>query len=350
MQPDLLPSPSRMYEAVTKRDRSFEGIFVVGVTTTGIFCRPGCPARTPLRKNLEFFPTPRAALGAGYRPCKRCRPMEPAGTTPEWIEGLLREVDRDPLQRWSEQDLRDRGIDPNRVRRWFKECHGMTFLAYLRARRLGHAFGALGSGGALARTALDSGYESLSGFCEAVRRITGEPPRRSAQRARLLIDRIPTPLGPMLAAASDEALYLLEFHDRRMLETQFKILTRRIGATFFPGSNAVLKAAHQGIAHYFGEGAGSVPDLPWQAPGSDFQTKVWNALAGIPRGQTRTYAEIAQQVGSAPRAVGRAVGENRLAILVPCHRVVGADGMLTGYGGGLWRKRKLLALENRARG
>src|SRR5690606_32095920 len=115
-------------------DASFEGLFVMGVRTTGIFCRPSCPARKPLRQNVEFFPRAGDALAAGYRPCHRCRPLDAKGATPEWLLPLVEAVDADPARRWTASDIKEFGIDPARVRRWFQAQHGMTFLAYLRAR------------------------------------------------------------------------------------------------------------------------------------------------------------------------------------------------------------------------
>src|SRR5688572_4774037 len=138
--------PAICYEALKSRDRRFEGRFVVAVRTTGIFCRPGCPARTPRRDHVRFFATAREALFSGLRPCKRCRPLEAARAAPAWAGSLVRAVDREPARRWRDRDLRALGLDPVRVRRWFTKEHGMTFQAYARARRLGTAFRALKGG------------------------------------------------------------------------------------------------------------------------------------------------------------------------------------------------------------
>src|SRR5262245_17311969 len=135
MNRTTLPTADAMYDAVLHRDASFDGIFFTAVRTTGIFCRPTCPARKPARQNVEFFASTREALFAGYRPCKRCRPMESAGSTPDWLRPLLSELDVRNGKRWTDQDLRDLGMDPARVRRWFKQHHAMTFHAYHRAQR-----------------------------------------------------------------------------------------------------------------------------------------------------------------------------------------------------------------------
>jgi AraC family transcriptional regulator of adaptative response/methylated-DNA-[protein]-cysteine methyltransferase len=335
-----------MHAALRGRDASYDGVFFTAVKTTGIFCRPGCPARMPLPENVEFFPTAHDALLAGFRPCLRCRPMEPRGERPEWLAPLLEEVEKDPSRRWRDRDLRARGLEPGRVRRWFASHHGFTFQAYSRARRLATALGRIRDGEDVTGAAFASGYESLSGFHEAFRNVLGKNPTAAKGAPLLTIARIPTPLGPMVAAADERALLLLEFADRRMLETQLKTLRRRLGCAFAPGTNPILRQATNELAEYFA-GRRRRFDVPIDTPGTPFQQAVWQALARIPCGETVSYSAVAKGLGKAAavRAVARAVGDNRIAIAVPCHRVVGADGNLTGYGGGLWRKRRLLDLE-----
>ncbi len=341
-----MPPEAAMLEAFFNRDAAFDGIFVTGVHTTGIFCRPTCSARKPKPENISFFSTPHDAVLAGYRPCRRCRPLEPEGTPPAWLRPLLEDLEADPARRWSDQDVRRRGLSPERVRRWFKKHHGMTFQAYSRARRLGAALGRVKEGEAVARSAFEVGYDSLSGFQEAFRRYFGEPPTSLEGVTVAVVDRITTPLGPMLAAATDEGLCLLEFVDRRMLPRQVERIRRRLGVVFAPGRNAILERTADELDAYFDGDldAFSVPVLPC---GTEFQREVWDRLLEIPAGQTRSYADIARAVGrpNAVRAVGTANGANALAIVIPCHRVVGADGRLAGYGGGLWRKKRLLEIE-----
>jgi AraC family transcriptional regulator of adaptative response/methylated-DNA-[protein]-cysteine methyltransferase len=341
-----LPSPAEMHAALRDRDASYDGVFVAGVKTTGIFCRPTCPARKPLPENVDFFPTAHDALLAGFRPCRRCRPMEHVGERPGWLAPLLAEVERDPSRRWRDRDLRTRGLAPGRVRRWFATHHGLTFQAYSRARRLSQALGRIRDGEDVTGAAFASGYESLSGFHEAFRNVLGRNPTAAKGAPLLLVARLPTPLGPMVAAADERALLLLEFADRRMLETQLKTLRRRLKCAFAPGTNAILERTSKELAEYFA-GKRRRFDVPFETPGTEFQREVWEALGRIPCGETVSYSAVAKALGrpAAVRAVARANGENRIAILVPCHRVVGADGNLTGYGGGLWRKRRLLELE-----
>lgn len=339
----LLPDAETLYTALLSKDTSFEGIFVVGVKTTGVFCRPSCKARKPKRENVEFFASPREALVNGYRPCKLCKPLGQRGEMPDWLKPLMDEVDSNRNIRLKDRDLKQRGIDPNRVRRWFKQNHGMTFQAYLRTLRIGEAFGRIQYGDKVIEAAFDSGYESLSGFTESFKKATGFSPTKSRDRTLIAVTRILTPLGPMLAGATARGVCLLEFIDRRMLETQVKTLRRRLKAELVPGTNEHFEALNLQIAEYFA-GTRTEFDLPLILTGTPFQQEVWQGLREIPYGETRSYGEQAANLGRphAVRAVARANGENRIAIIIPCHRVVGKDGRLTGYGGGLWRKRYLL--------
>jgi AraC family transcriptional regulator of adaptative response/methylated-DNA-[protein]-cysteine methyltransferase len=343
-----LPSEREMYDALVRRDSQYEGVFVVGVRTTGIACRPTCPARKPLATNVEYFAGVREALLAGYRPCLRCRPLEPAGAAPEWLRELLAEVERDPARRWRDADLRALGLEPARVRRWFQREHGMTFHAYHRSQRLGVALGRIHQGADVTDTALAAGYESDSGFREAFGKLFGAAPGAARGSTRVLVNRVLTPLGAMLAAATDDALCLLEFTDRRMLATQVQRLRRHLDAHFVAGENQWIAQIQRELAEYF-DGARRDFDVPHVTPGTPFQQAVWAELRTIPYGATRSYAEQARAIGrpGAVRAVGTANGDNRIAIVVPCHRVVGADGKLCGYGGQLWRKQALLDLERR---
>ena len=341
-----LPDEKTMYRAFVERDKSYEGIFCMGVRTTGIFCRPGCPARAPKRENVEFFPRAGDALAAGFRPCKRCTPMQPSGKFPDWLAPLMSAVDSDPLRRWTGQDLREAGIDPARARRWFQRNHGMTFMAYLRSRRLGQAFSRIQEGSDVMDAARAADFDSVSGFCEAIRKKTGASPTRGGTRKVLHVAQVASPLGPIMVAGDDDSVWLVEFWDRRMLETQFEGLEKRVGAVFFPGETKATRAMAEELESYFAGGLQKF-ETPIRFPGSEHQMAVWRALMEVPIGETWTYGELAAKVGKAKavRSVARAVGENRFAIVIPCHRIVGADGKLTGYGGGIWRKRCLLRHE-----
>lgn len=347
MKSTKLPHKKTMHQALVNKDTSFEGIFIVGVITTGIFCRPGCTARAPKIENTEFFSTAKEALQFGYRPCKICRPLEQAGEPPSWMHGILAEINNNPSLRLKDYEIRQRGIDPARIRRWFKKNHNMTFQAYLRSRRLNEAFGRIRHTSKVTESAFGSGYDSLSGFNDAFKKATGFVPSQSGQRNVITITRILSPLGPLFAGTTSDGICLLEFTDRRMLETQITILRKRLNAEFIPGHNKHFDALDQQLGEYF-QGQRREFELPLVVPGTEFQQQAWRALLKIPYGETRSYGEQAQVMGNpkAVRAVGKANGDNRIGIIIPCHRVVAADGSLTGYGGGLWRKKYLLDLEN----
>ncbi len=341
-----LPHQSIMYEALVNKDSSFEGIFIVGVRTTGIFCRPTCTARKPKRENVEFFRTAREALLNGYRPCKLCHPLEKAGETPDWLRPLLEEITRNPELRITDSELRNRGYEPQKVRRWFKKNHGLTFQGYLRALRINKAFGELRNGAKVIDAAFGAGYDSLSGFTDYFKKTTGVSPDQSRGKNMVTITRLTTPLGPMLAGAVDDGICLLEFVDRRMIETQLDRIRKYFKSDLIPGTHPLLNQLETELTAYFA-GDRQTFDLPLSTPGTPFQQRVWEELLTIPYGTTRSYQEQAQGIGNpkAVRAVARANGDNRVAIIIPCHRVIGKDGNLTGYGGGLWRKKFLLELE-----
>ena len=341
-----LPPRTEMLSAFESRDPSYEGVFVTGVRTTGIFCRPSCTAKKPRRENVEFFPSCREALFAGYRPCKRCRPMEPAGSPPGWLRELLAAVEDEPARRWKDEDLRALDLEPDRVRRWFKATHGMTFHAYTRSRRLGLALTRIQDGDKVSDAAFDHGFDSLSGFNEAFRKLAGVAPTGAAAAPRIVLRRFSTPLGSMVAAATDQALALLEFADRRMLPLQLRRMKERLAGTVVPGENDLLVRVEAEVGEYFA-GTRQEFSIPIEAPGTPWQEAVWERLLAIPCGETVTYGDLAAEMGrpTASRAVARAVGDNRIAILVPCHRVIGSGGALTGYGGGVWRKRRMLEIE-----
>lgn len=341
-----LPPVAEMERASLARDVSYDGVFYVAVRSTGIFCRPSCPARKPLPENTEYHASVREALFAGFRPCKRCRPLEADGRLPEWMDALLAEIDADPTGRVRDADLRRRGLDPATVRRHFQSRFGMTFHAYCRSRRLGGALSRIREGAALDDVSFSSGYESASGFREAFAKLFGEAPGRSRSADCVRLAWLSSPLGPLVAGATDAGVCLLEFTDRRMLEAQFVTLRRRLGNGIVPGDSEHLDLLEEQLQEYFA-GKRRRFELPLVLPGSGFQQRVWAELQRIPYGETRSYGELAVTLGSpgASRAVGRANGLNRVAIVVPCHRVVTSDGTLGGYGGGVWRKRWLLDLE-----
>lgn len=341
-----LPSTAKMYTALSERDTTFDGVFFAAIRTTGIFCRPGCSARKPRPENVEFYPSAREALVAGYRPCLRCHPLEPKGAAPLWIEKLLQKVEQDPTRRWKDSDLREAQFDPARVRRWFLRNHGLTFQAYQRARRLGLAFGQIRQGEKWEGAGYMNGFESSSGFHDAFSRTFEIPPNKAQTAMPVVVTRILTPLGPMIAGATDAGICLLEFADRRMLETQLERIRKWFKSPTVPGTNRHIEQLMLELDKYF---TGQLHDfaVPLSLRGTEFQVTAWNHLLKIPYGSTISYDAQARAMGrpGAQRAVGKANGDNRIAIVIPCHRVVKQNGDLCGYGGGLWRKKFLLDLE-----
>lgn len=335
-----------MYEASLKKNVDFEGVFWMGVKTTGIFCRPTCTARKPKPENVEFFQNTKAAILKGYRPCKVCRPLENINGTPEYIQRILKELREDPSLKFKDFDLVQREIEPATIRRWFQKNHGMTFHAFQRMFRLNTAFKKIQQGENIMETAYDSGFESLSGFNESFKTIFGVSPKNSKSHKIIDLKRIETPVGTMYAAALEEGICMLEFTDRKMLETEFKDLAQSLNATIILGENPHFETLEKELSEYF-TGERTRFSVPLSPVGTAFQKSVWKALMEIPYGETWTYRKQSEFLGDAKkvRAVANANGMNKISIIIPCHRVIGSNGTLTGYGGGIWRKQKLLELE-----
>jgi AraC family transcriptional regulator of adaptative response/methylated-DNA-[protein]-cysteine methyltransferase len=255
-------------------------------------------------------------------------------------------VAADPERRFSDAELRKAGLEPVTVRRYFLKRYAMTFHAYVRGRRLSGAFQQLRQGAQLDEVAMGTGFESHSGFRDAFARTFGQAPGRSRSGDCVVCAWIESPLGPLIAGATAEGVCLLEFTDRRMLPTQIETVRRRFGCAVVPGDSPYFEQLRNELNAYF---SGSLRQftLPLVAPGTAFQERVWAELLRIPFGETRSYEDLARLVGApaAQRAVGHANGLNRIAILIPCHRVINKDGRLGGYGGLLWRKEALLHLE-----
>ncbi len=337
-----------MFKALVDRDKSFEGLFWVGVKTTGIFCRPTCRARKPKKQNVEYFKTPKEALFCGYRPCKICSPMSLSGEPPHWVKTILDEVQKKSKLRFKDFEIKKLDIDPNRLRRWFKKHHNMTFQSYLRSLKLSQSIGMISYGQKVIDTAYSNGYDSLSGFTNAFKKSLGSSPKNFQSDDMTYITRILTPLGPMIACSVNEGICLLEFADRRMLETQLSRIQKKLKTPFSAENGPHFERLNKELKAYF-DGSLKLFSVPLAIPGTPFQVKVWEVLKSIPYGETRSYKEQAIAIDNpkAVRAVARANGDNRIAIIIPCHRVIGSDGKLVGYGGELWRKEYLLELERK---
>ncbi len=337
------------YQALLAKDSQYEGVFYVGVKTTGVFCRPTCPARKPKFDNCEFFSNAQEALLASFRPCKRCQPLSHPNQVSDLVQALVGAVEENPEKRWKDRDFEELSVNSSIARRQFQKRFGMTFVEYARARRMGIAMKQIRSGKRVIDAQVASGYESGSGFRDAFSKIMGTPPSAKGTHKILKAAWIDTRLGPMIAVADDDHLYLLEFVDRRGLEREVERLRKRTKSKIIPGDAKPIDLIRVELELYF---SGKLKQFttPICLLGSDFQKSVWCALLQIPYGQTCSYADLAKSIGnkSAYRAVANANGCNQLAIIVPCHRVINSNGELGGYGGGIKRKEWLIHLEKEA--
>lgn len=331
------------YQALIAKNTEYDGVFFVGVKTTGVFCRPTCPAKKPKIENCEFFKTAQEALLASFRPCKRCRPLSHPNHVSKLVQILVDAVEENPEKRWKDRDFEKLCIDASTARRQFKKRFDMTFVEYARARRMGIAMKQIRSRDSVINAQLSTGYESGSGFRDAFSRIMGAAPSKMDHDHILKASWLDTQLGPMLAIANEEALYLLEFVDRRGLEREIERLRKRTKSAIIPGRTKPIDQIERELKLYFEKGKWDFK-TPLYYLGSPFQKHVWEELLKIPSGETRSYSDLAHAIKrpTAFRAVAQANGANQLAIIIPCHRVINANGDLGGYGGGLSRKQWLI--------
>jgi AraC family transcriptional regulator of adaptative response/methylated-DNA-[protein]-cysteine methyltransferase len=347
-----LPASSRdedRWEAVVARDASFEGQFYIAVKTTGIYCRPGCPARLPKRANVRFFDTRDEAERAGFRPCKRCKPDRQslgelhAGKIAQACR-LIETADEAPKL----DDLAEAvGLSPYHFHRIFKQALGVTPKAYATAHRAKRVREGLGRSGTVTEAIYDAGFNSNGGFYATSSDMLGMTPSdfRAGGEGQAIRHAIGTcSLGPVLVAASEKGVCAILFGDEpENLQKELQIMFPR--ARLVGGDKAFEKLTAKVLA--FVEDPAKGLDLPLDVRGTAFQHRVWEALRRIPVGSTASYAEIAERIGApkAVRAVARACATNRIAVAIPCHRVVRSDGGLSGYRGGVERKRALLDKE-----
>ena len=344
---DLLTPPApksdeQRFRIFADKDLRYDGYLFLGVRSTGIFCRPGCPARLPKFENSSFHNSAAEALKAGFRACKRCHPV---GGESALIKTLIALVESSPDTKITNAVLSAHGIDPSTARRHFLARFGMSFTDYARARRLAMAAKTLAAGGSVLDAQLDAGFDSPSGFRSAYAKIFGTAPAKGAAEP-LYIDWLETPMGRMIAIADEAALYLLEFTNRKNMRRQFDRLRKVQNRAILPGRTKITKQIEAELTFYF---SGTLTEFktPLATSGTKFQRQTWDALQSIPHGETRSYAQLAEMIGkpAAVRAVASANANNGLALIIPCHRVIAKDGGLGGYAGGIDRKQKLLNLE-----
>lgn len=317
-------SEQQAWSAVVARDRSSDGKFVFAVETTGVYCKPSCPARRPLRKNVRFFARGADAEAAGFRACLRCRP-----SAPSLVERARGFLDEHLDERVTLSDLASQlSVSPFHLQREFVREFGVSPRAYVEKQRVSRL---RTSGGRALDAAFAVGFGSSRAAYEATakRGITPREAVRGNFELRYAIGD--GPHGRTIVAATSRGICWVALGDRD--ETLRAELLRE-----FP--NARL-AEDEGPLRDVLDGR----DAKLDVRGTEFQRRVWRALRAIPPGQTRTYGELARQLGTSPRAVARACASNRIALLIPCHRVIAETGELTGYRWGLERKRALLAGE-----
>ncbi len=357
-----MPDHATCYAAIAVRDPAADGRFFVCVRTTGIYCRPVCPARTPFAKNVTFVATAAEAVAAGYRACKRCRPDAAPGSaawagTAASVRRALALIDAGGLDATKVDALGDRlGLGERQVRRLFGKHLGAPPVAVAQARRLAAANVLIDEDRLpMSEVALASGFGSVRRFNELYRAVHGEAP--ATRRARvtkgsamhLTLSRYAAPEADLLIVTEGDTLRALDFAD--FDERMRTLLARHYGAVTLtegplpPSIAAALDA-------YFNGDLTALDTVPVATGGSDFQRAVWAALRAIPVGTTTGYGALAASLGKpgAARAVGLANGANPIGIVVPCHRVIGANGKLTGYAGGVERKAWLLKHEGALQG
>ena len=340
-----IPSNTELYRALLSRDEAYDGFYFVCVKTTKVFCKLSCGARKPLESNVTFVSSVNEAIENGYRSCKICRPTEgPRSKHPLTIK-LLEILNKDKEKRWNGEDLRALGIDVSQARRAFMRDYGVSFLKFAREHRLGAVVATITNGERIIDAQIDAGFNSASGFKDAISREIGLNPREIANSLLLSAKWLETPIGPMLAIVNDEGLYLLEFAERKALAREISQLKKKIGAICFRDHEFHLGLQRE-LDLYF-SGKSKEFSIPIAQFGTKFEKSAWDALIKIPYGESRSYSFQARAIKSpnAVRAVARANGANKIAIIIPCHRVIGANGEMTGYGGRIWRKEWLLKHE-----
>ena len=341
---DTAFNEDRAWQAFTRRDRSFDGRFVIGVLTTGIYCHPSCAARQPRRENVRFFADGAEARAAGLRACKRCRPDEVARDE----AAVLAAIDEIKSHEGSPQlaELAQAvGYSPTHFQRVFTRATGLSPAAYARALREERAREALSGGGSVTEAIYDAGFEAPSRFYDSMDGKLGMAPSawvKGGEGVRIEWAGVTTSLGSMLVAATARGVCRLSFS-----ETREDLAARFPNAELVEGGEefaSLLQRVVDAVEH-----PGTGGDIPLDVRGTAFQQRVWAELRKIPPGETRSYAEIAAAAGKpkAVRATGSANGANNVAVLIPCHRVVRSDGSLGGYAYGLDIKRELLKREAR---
>jgi AraC family transcriptional regulator of adaptative response/methylated-DNA-[protein]-cysteine methyltransferase len=332
------------WAAVQRRDASRDGSFVYAVRSTGIYCRPSCPSRRPGLRQVRFFRSPPEAEREGFRACRRCGGRPDAGVLRRACAFIADHPEAGPTLA---EIARPLGLSAGHLQRLFRRALGVTPAEYARVLRFERFRAGAAGGRRLTDAMLRAGFGSSSRLYERARANLGMTPRtvfRKGEGMVIVYDLVRSPMGPALIAATPDGICAVDLGDsaRGLLRN----LKARYSAATLRRDPSLLRAARERLRRLI-EGGAEEALLPLDVRATAFQARVWTQLRAIPRGSTRSYGEIARRLGrpTAARAVARACASNRLAVLVPCHRAVGAGGRLTGYRWGLERKKALLDLE-----
>src|SRR3954465_10325422 len=346
-RPESVSSVSRLdpdtaWAAFMRRDRAWDGRVIGAVKTTGIYCKPSCPARRPKREHVEFFASADEARAAGYRSCLRCKPDE-VGRDREAVASAVKYIERSEEPPTLTELAEAVGYAPHHFQRLFKRDLGVSPAEYARAVRNKRAEAALKENGRVTDAIYDAGYSGPSGFYSDAKERLGMTPsawRDGGRGHTIRWTTFGSPLGEMFIAATEKGICRLTFNDSE--ESLRRLFPNATVVQDDGGLKELVEGALTAI-----ERPAAAPDLPIDVAGTAFQEAVWRELRKIPLGETRSYAEIAAAIGApkAVRAVGSANGDNHVCVLIPCHRVIRSDGSLGGYGGGIERKIKLLEAE-----
>jgi AraC family transcriptional regulator of adaptative response/methylated-DNA-[protein]-cysteine methyltransferase len=341
--------PEAAWAAVLARDAEYDGRFVYAVATTGVYCRPTCPSRRPRRENVAFYASPAQAEASGFRACRRCRPdREDASATERALERARALLDAGVDEPPTLEELgRCVGVSAFHLQRIFKRRFGVSPREYVQAARAGRLKESLRRGETVSRATYEAGFGSGSRVYESAAALLGMTPaayRHGGRGVRIGFTVAPSPLGPILVAATGRGVCAVTFgDDAAALESG---LLAEFPAAELVRDDAGLGEWAAAIAD-FAAGERRTLDLPLDVRATAFQLRVWRALREIPFGDTRSYGQVAAAIGqpSAARAVARACAGNRVAMAIPCHRVVPSTGEVGGYRWGPDRKRRLLAQE-----
>jgi AraC family transcriptional regulator, regulatory protein of adaptative response / methylated-DNA-[protein]-cysteine methyltransferase len=337
--------PDTAWAAFMRRDRSWDGRVIGAVTTTGIYCKPSCPARRPKREHVAFYATGEEARAAGFRACLRCKPDE-VGRDREAVAAAVKLIEQTEETPSLGEIAARVGYAPHHFQRIFKRDLGVSPAQYARGLRNRRTEAALKANGRVTDAVYDAGYQSPSGFYDDAKERLGMTPsawRDGGRGETIRWTTFDSPLGQMLIAATSKGICRLTFDDSE--ESLKRLFPKAAIMRDEGGLKALVEGALEAIQRPL-----AAPELPIDVAGTAFQEAVWRELRRIPAGETRSYAEIAAAIGApkAVRAVGSANGDNHVCVLIPCHRVIRSDGSLGGYGGGIERKKKLLAAEGHA--